>query len=141
MSKQIRPLVKFKKEHLATYKALIENAPVSSKKGEENCFYYKFSNMVLCREIYEEPIIFPNFFWANENKENNKKVNVEAGKFLVSGIYYNIEEWTKKVSINIFKTQIGIKTNDELKSLFQHIRENIGYYYYNENELNLIINK
>ncbi|MEW6274210.1 MAG: hypothetical protein AB1556_03735 [Bacillota bacterium] len=77
------------------------------------------------------------------NTPNNKCTITEMGRLLLTGWYYNIENFTKKIYRQIFnayryKAENGIQFNDlEFAEAVKHIRENIGYYYHHENELKI----
>ena len=140
MSKQIRPLVAFKKinpEPYAFYSDVFEKKKGLSKKAQENEFYWNYAYL----KINEKALITPPpFFWKSENNRNNKLTITELGRLLLTGWYYNIEEFTKELSGYVEKTYYklvkeGEAFNDmEIYKVVKHLRENISYYYHKPEE-------
>jgi hypothetical protein len=180
MSKQIRPLVAFKKAYPELYDNLTDkDNPGLSKKAQENEFYWNYVYHFLGVEPYKDildpaqiEIIegykekhnptkdnlqkfindikkatyhltkteFNSFFLTSWDKKNNKLTITEIGRLLLTGWYYNVEDWTKEVGLYIYKAyEKKVKEekgfNDlEIYKVVNHIRENIGYYYHNQIE-------
>jgi hypothetical protein len=85
------------------------------------------------------------FFWKDGDNRNNKLTITELGRLLLTGWYYGIEEYTKEISLYVFnaynkKVKEKEGFNDmEIYNLVKHIRENIGYYNSNKNEMKLFL--
>jgi hypothetical protein len=88
-----------------------------------------------------------SFFWETVDKKANIGTVSELGRLLLSGWYYgeDVEDFTLEIAIYIFrayqsKKESGEAFNDlEFKEAVKKIREDIGYYYHNQNELKLYI--
>jgi hypothetical protein len=142
MSKQIRPLVAFKKAYPERYDILTDKDNLGlSKKAQENEFYwmYAFCELNSFSKPLSEYLPHP-FFWKDENNKNNKLTITELGRLLLTGWYYNIEDYTKELSQYVLrahakKVKEAEEFNDlEIYEVVNHIRENIGYYYHNQIE-------
>ena len=140
MSKQIRPLTAYKKakpELYALYSDVFEKKKGLSKKAQENEFYWNYAYFKMNEKALITP---PPFFWKSENNRNNKLTITELGRLLLTGWYYNIEEFTKELSGYVEKTYYklvkeGKAFNDmEIYKVVKHLRENIRYYYHKPEE-------
>lgn len=156
MNKQIRPLAAYKKQNPRLCKTGFEFAEIigeSSAKGKENAWYWFHGFSEITRQFNESEKLAlqtdfkNNFFWRTENKCNNVATVSEMGRLLLTGWYYNIDDWTKEICKYVYrayqkKTERGDQFNDlEFKEAVKKIRENIGYYYHNKDELKLFILK
>lgn len=134
MTKQIRPLTAFKKQHPeyfnSVYSLAIETTTQRSKKGMENQWYLCYGGVEMDIKRYDP------FLFKNDNLTNKTTVS-EIGRFLLAGWYYGIKGFTKDVSIYIYnsfhkKLNAGGNFNDEeFAEVVKHIRSNISYYYHN----------
>lgn len=149
MSKQIRPLSAYKKAYREYYQMIDEltKDEATSKKGKENSWYWWYGSLEVdiggdntSTKRREDP-----FFFNKDGGKNNKGTVSELGRLLLTGWYYNIEDRTKEISLFVYrsyhkKLARGDGFNDlEFKEAVKHIRENIGYYYHNKEELKLYI--
>jgi hypothetical protein len=140
--KQIRPLVAYKKENPENYKAYltIDNGWEGlSKKAQENNFYWTYASMNIKKERMHP------FFWKDESNRNNKLTITELGRLLLTGWYCGIKDYTKEIALyvlNAYDKKVKEKEgfNDmEIYKVVKHIRENIGYYNSNKNELKIFM--
>jgi hypothetical protein len=136
MTKQIRPLTAFKKQN-PEYFNIVNNlanttSATKSKKGMENHLYFCYAGIEMGLKRGDR-------FFVNNDNFTNKTTISEIGRFLLTGWYYNIESFTKEVSIYIYnsfykKVNAGEKFNDmEFAEVVKHIRINISYYFDNVN--------
>lgn len=146
MSKQIRPLRALKKhigedDFKRLYNIWTEGAV--SKKDKENTFYWMYSYSSLSKN--ENNFFAESFFWKNVEEKNNILTITELGRLLLTGLYYDINDYTKEVGEYIYrayykKLNAGESFNDlEYYETVKHIRENIGYYYNNQPEVKYFI--
>jgi hypothetical protein len=141
VSKHIRPLAAFKKANPKLYNGLNFGNEGHSKKAQENEFYwtYAYVNLNDFSKDLETRDPAP-FFWKDENNKNNKLTITELGRLLLTGWYYDIEDYTKELSLYILKayekkTKDAKGFNDmEFYKVVKQLRENIGYYYYHKDE-------
>jgi len=145
--KHIRPLIAFKKANPELYAVFSMDIKATSKKGAENEWYWKYAYFKLVKLLNIDPTP-PSFFWHTGGEvKNNIGTVTELGRLLLTGWYYNAEDWAIKVGGYVYrayqrKKEKGEEFNDLLfKEAVNHIRENIGYYYHNEEELKLYILK
>lgn len=132
MSKQIRPLVAFKKENIEYYNSIVLSLyKEGSEKSKENNFYYSYAIMKLMRVDINE-----DFFFKNKAIEINRGLITELGRLLIYGWYYQLHDYTIGLcSLVIEKYLEGGKINRERAlELIKHIRENILYYNNNNKE-------
>ena len=156
MNKQIRPLAAYKKQNPRLCKTGFEFAKIigeSSAKGKENAWYWFHGFSEITRQFNESEKLAlqtdfkNNFFWRTENKCNNVATVSEMGRLLLTGWYYGIKDWTKEICKYVYrayqkKAERGDQFNDlGFKEAVKKIRENIGYYYQNKDELKLFILK
>lgn len=147
MSKNIRPLAAYKKANPERYKIISSSIESTSKKGHENEFYWLHCYYNSGIEIFDGNLNRPPnpFFWKSVNEKNNKGTVTELGRLFLTGWYHNVEDFTKEVGMYVYrayqrKHESGEAFNDlEFKDAVLHIRENIGYYYHNPNELKFYI--
>lgn len=155
MSKQIRPLSAYKKQNPDLYKivASILREESKSKKAQENNWYWSYAFFEIFFDVTTEEdrdknkngIVYEAFFWKTPNNRNNIGTITEMGRLFLAGWYYNIEDWTKEIGLYVYrsyhkKEEKGDSFNDlEFKEAVKHIRDNIGYYYHNKEELKLYI--
>lgn len=144
MSKQIRPLVAFKKENPELYSRYYNLAKegTTSKKGIENNFYLWYGALSL-KPIKQKGI--DSFLFTEAGDFTNKCTISEIGRLLLTGWYYDVEAYTKDVSNYVYnayhkKIKTGENFNDlDYSEVVKHIRENISYYYNNQPELKYLI--
>jgi hypothetical protein len=140
--KQIRPLVAYKKALPDLYKlylTVFDGWEGLSKKAQENNFYWNYAYFEMKKgEMHP-------FFLKDGDNRNNKLTITELGRLLLTGWYYGIEEYTKEISLYVFnaynkKVKEKEGFNDmEIYNLVKRIRENIGYYNSNKNEMKLFL--
>jgi hypothetical protein len=139
MCNQIRPLTAYKKANPKLYNILIDQEETKglSKKSQENAFYWSYA-YVNIRKFNK--LTAPPFFWKDENNKNNKLTITELGRLLLTGWYYDIEDYTKELSGYVerayYKKQKEAESfNDmEIYKVVKHLRENIAYYYHKQEE-------
>jgi hypothetical protein len=158
--KGIRPLTSFKKENPDLYDRLVNfidgGGSGYSKKQQENEIYWNycfFTSGIVKRfdnvsEIINEPEPKDpshKFFWKDAYTTNHKTLITEMGRLLLTGWYYNIEEFTKDICKNIYNGYLKANekgkafNEEEATKTLKNIRENIGYYYHNPDELKLYL--
>ena len=161
-TKQIRPLIAFKKENPMLYtlimKQLVSRFSGSrSTKQQENDFHFwycffesKINANVKGLELEERTKTREwQFFFKDPDTESNKSTVSEMGRLLLTGWYYGseAEDFTQEVCQQIFsawkfKLDNNQPFNDmEFGEAVKHIRENIGFYYYHRNELKIYMLK
>ena len=143
MNKVIRPLSKWKKENEErwqnVYMPLIKDSISESNKSIENEFYFVFCLFNLKEHELD------SFFYSSKGNWTNKVLVSELGRLLLYGWYYNIEEWTKEIGIYVYKGYKEREKNKEpldkkeISIKIKHIRDNIGYYYHNTSEVNMLL--
>jgi hypothetical protein len=155
MSPQIRPLVAYKKTNPSLYDLIngLSDTDGLSKKQQENEFYWNYcmleSKLVSSDRSLQEYRSQPAhlFFWKDEYNRNNKTTITEMGRLLLAGWYYDIEEFTIAVCRHIYNGWQRVKDNggniDDLifAEAVKHIRENIVYYYHNEQDMRVYLLK
>ena len=156
MNKQIRPLAAYKKQNPRLCKTGFEFAEIigeSSAKGKENAWYWFYGFTELDKKAigFDTDILKTNFkenfFFLTPNKRNNIATISEMGRLVLTGWYYGIKDWTKEICKYVYrayqkKAERGDQFNDlGFKEAVKKIRENIGYYYQNKDELKLFILK
>lgn len=148
---QIRPLTAYKKLNPKLYEIIAKayRDKNMSAKQQENDFYFWYCYFECGLFDFNKPLEEVKntpeykFFWKDPNTPNNKCTITEMGRLLLTGWYYDIKDFTKKVCRWVFsayryKEENGIPFNDlEFAEALKHIRENIGYYYHHENELKM----
>lgn len=146
MSKIIRPLAAFKKTNPELYNLYARDSESTSKKAQENEIYFSYCLFNLeDTEFKKRERGKDSFYFNAKGAYTNKGTVSEIGRLLLSGWYYNIEQWTQEVGKYIYraykkKESSGDPFNDlEFKEAVKHIRDNIGYYYNNKPELKLYI--
>lgn len=146
MKKHIRPLTAFKKANPLLYKILSYDLTSTSEKGKENEIYWNYAYWELNTNS-NMPKRPDEFYWKDYNNKNNIGTTTEMGRLLLTCWYYDIELFGKKICSYVYnswrrKVNKNEKFNDlEFQKLVKHIRENLDYYYHNENELKLYILK
>ena len=135
--KHIRPLTAFKKANPNLYQLCVEafkgDKGKLSKKQEENeiCYWY---GLLESFDKEASPELKPLFF--NEfGNSINKTLVTEIGRLLLTGWYYDIEEFTREICNCAFNDLKHKKEINELTKSVRHIRQNISYYFYNKEEL------
>lgn len=148
MSKQIRPLTAFKKANPLYYKDHLKKYEDrgASKKDKENRLYWVYCYLQISNK---DDFASEGFFWKKAPNSleafNNKLTITELGRLLLTGWYYNIEDYTKEVAGYIHrayykKLNAGGGFNDlEYYEVVKHIRENVLYYYNNQPEAKYFI--
>jgi hypothetical protein len=110
-----------------------------SKKGKENEWYFYYCAMEMRNK--DDGILAP-FFWTSQGEKHNICTSSEMGRLLLTGWYYNIQDWAKNVCGYVYKSyhrKTG-KFNDLIfAKAVKQIRENVGYYYHNEPQLKLFV--
>lgn len=147
MSKQIRPLTAYKKANPNLFDLLdsLTGEKIKSKKGRENAWYFTYGLYETETGVEDYEARYEDSFFYVEGKRTNISTVSELGRLLLTGWYYNIEDWAKRISLYVYnsyhkKTERGDTFNDlEFKEAIKHIRDNIGYYYHNAEELKLYI--
>lgn len=90
---------------------------------------------------------YNSFFFNSIGEETNMGTVSEIGRFLLTGWFYDVQEFSKEISGYVYnaykKTEAsGDVFNDlDFQKAVKHIRENIRYYYNNSQELKLYILK
>lgn len=139
MNNQIRPLTAYKKTNKELYSLVWNLTNSNSLKGKENDFYFYYCNFNLDKRGKD------SFFYNSEGMCTNKGTVSEIGRILLTGWYYDIEEFTKEIGIYIYNAFKKIESennnfNDlEFQKAAKHIRNNILYYYQNKDKLKLYI--
>lgn len=144
--KHIRPIAAYKRVNPELYKHYNDIVSVlglkaGSSKQKENNFYHAYG-MYMCGESVTEDKT--GFFVANDNYVNICTIT-EMGRLLLTGWYYNIENFTidicrKLYNAYAYKKNNNIVFNDlEFAKAIIYIRENAGYYYHNEDELKIYL--
>ena len=125
---------------------LTQEEPTTSKKARENSWYWWYGSLEMDRgdktstKRRRDP-----FFFTDSGSKSNKGTVSELGRLLLTGWYYNVEDWAKEISFYVYrsyhkKLDRGEPFNDlEFKEAVKYIRENVGYYYHNKEELKLYI--
>jgi hypothetical protein len=150
MSKQIRPLVAFKKQQRELYDLHYNLAKerTTSKKGIENNFYFWYGALSLKNIKGKDSLNVKgkdSFIFTEQGNFTNKCTITEIGRLLITGWYFNIEDYTKELSSYIYKAyHKKLNTTEKFNDLHysevvKHIRENIAYYYKNQPEVKLFI--
>jgi hypothetical protein len=141
--KHIRPLTAYKKANPDFYHFCWENDDLNdskSKKGKENLGYWIYCWIKLDKSSKEGK---PNpFFWNTAKSKNNLSTISEMGRLLLTAWYYNIEEWAMNVCgyvYNSYNKKDNSFNDLEFAKVVKHIRENIGFYLHNEQQLKLYI--
>ena len=147
--KQIRPLSAFKKANKKHFDLITTSADskIHSKKQQEIIWYFQYCCLHLSSNFDEEfpqdkDAWFKFFFTASGYKRRNVLIISEIGRVMLYGWYYDINEFAERIAMFIIRSMLKNegKLNDiEYKEACTHIRNNIGYYYQNENELKLYI--
>lgn len=148
-NKHIRPIASYRKANPELYRVINYNVSDTklSKKQEENNFYWMYACFELDFFKRSKEGGFNKFCWKDENTKNNICTITEMGRLHLTGWYYNIENFTlglckKLYAAYNYKIDNNIQFNDlEFSKAIIHIRENIGYYYHNENELKIYLLK
>jgi len=141
----IRPLAAFKNKNPEIYEAVNSfcNKNNMSAKHKENEFYWHYCFMF--GSFVDSENLFPSFFFSDPGTFINKSTITEMGRLLLTGWYYNIEEFAKKTCqyiVNGYEKAEDKKINDlEFAKAVKHIRENIGYYYHHEGDLKVYLMK
>ncbi len=154
--KDIRPLTAFKKENPAIYDLFIDplkEGLKGSKKQQENEFYWNycfyesgintFKGKIYDKARKNDPVW--QFFFRDEHTQNHKAIITELGRLLLAGWYYNIEDFTKDICRHVYNGYIKANEHNrvfnemEARQAVKHIRNNIGYYYHNQEELKIYL--
>ena len=148
MNKAIRPLSKWKKENedrwMFLYMPLIKESIPESKKSIENEFYFVHCIFTLETD-FKTKREQDSFYYTPKGNLTNKVLVSEIGRLLLYGWYYNIEEWTKEIGLSVYKGYKEREKNKEhldkkeISIKIKHIRDNIGYYYHNTSEVNILL--
>lgn len=147
MSKQIRPLSAYKKANPNLFHLLdsLAGKEINSKKGRENAWYFTYGLYETETGVEDYEARYEDSFFLVGRERTNISTVSELGRLLLTGWYYNIEDWAKEISFYVYnsyhkKLDRGDAFNDlEFKEAIKHIRDNIGYYYHNKDELKLYI--
>lgn len=92
-------------------------------------------------------IEYNSFFFTVTGEETNMGTVSEIGRFLLTGWFYNVQDWSKEISGYVYNAYKKIETSKDVfndldfQKAVKHIRENIRYYYNNSQELKLYILK
>jgi len=130
--KQIRPLVKFKKERKKLVKHILRDCHAGCEKSEDNEIYVYmcYLNTVGLTELKG----YPNFYFNRKGNHCNKGLKVLIGQITLLGWYYEVEDFADNIGANIIK--LHSKENDVYcKAAAKHIKNNFDYYYQNPSEL------
>ncbi|MDW7670792.1 MAG: hypothetical protein SCK57_08145 [Bacillota bacterium] len=154
-SKQIRPLTVYRRENPEMYDYITSSFIMGNKKLSEkqieNEFYWWYGVVASKGDEQEDSqgieakIKRKRFFLKDENTRQNKVVGAEIGRLLLHGWYYDIQDFTKKISgyiISGYHSKIDrnkIINDSEFVDAVKHIRENLLYYYNHEHELKLYL--
>lgn len=152
-NKHIRPLVSYKKCNPKIYDLLLNDSSLpgltgQSKKEKENNSYYMyawhFSGIKVIDETLSGSEQYNPFFFDTSGsiKATHKTIVSELGRLLLTGWYYNIEDWTKEICgyvYNSYQTKKELFNEYKFTEVIKSIRENIGYYYHRPDELKLYI--
>jgi len=150
-NKHIRPLTSYKKCNPVHYDFLLHGSlpglEGNSKKDEENKVYYLYawhwSGIKSIDDSSESERYNPFFFDTSESTRfTHKTIITELGRLLMTGWYYDIEDWTKEICgyvYNSYNTKKELFNEYKYTEVIKSIRENIGYYYHNLDELKLYI--
>lgn len=90
---------------------------------------------------------YNSFFFTVTGEETNMGTVSEIGRFLLTGWFYDVQDWTKEISGYVYNAYKKIETSKDVfndldfQKAVKHIRENIRYYYNNSQELKLYILK
>jgi hypothetical protein len=150
MNKVIRPLSKWKKQNFEmwqnVYLPLFQDIQIESKKSVESYAYYLYCTFNLKGTDYlvKRPHM-DSFYFTSKGNHTNKVLVSELGRLLLFGWYYNIEDWTNGIALYVYRAYKEREKNKEtfnsieVSKKIKHIRENIGYYYNNTSEVNLLL--
>ena len=151
MSKTIRPITAYKRANPEFYNlcnSSVLHKGIASKKQQENRFYYSYA-FHNSNTFKKDTGIKENKFWFGD--DGNTKVNVctitEMGRILLYGWYYDIVNFTLDICQQIYnaynyKVANGLKFNDmEFSKALILLRENLGYYYHNQDEYKIFLLK
>lgn len=130
--KQIRPLVKFKKERKELVQFILRDSRSHCEKSEDNEIYAAmcFTNTSGISELKG----YPNFYWNSKGNHSNKGLKILIGQITILGWYYEVEDFANNIGANIIK--LHSKENDVYcKAAAKHIKNNFVYYYQNPLEL------
>jgi len=105
---------------------------------------------LLQEKILDSPEAFPHlfesklnpFFLKDINTKNNISTVTALGRLMLTGWYYNVKEFTNEVVKYVYRSYN--RPNSVFEDLtfaksVDRIRENIGYYYHNQDDLKLFI--
>ncbi len=154
--KNIRPLTAYKKENTASYNLFMDplrQGITGSKKQQENEFYWNycfyrsginsFKGKIFDEARKNDPAW--QFFFKDEHTQNHKAIITELGRLLLAGWYHNIEEFTKDICHHVYNGYIKANEHNkvfkemEARQAVKHIRNNIGYYHNNQEELKIYL--
>jgi hypothetical protein len=151
-NRHIRPLISFKKCNPKLYNLLLkESLPGlegQSKKDQENNSYYiyawHFSGIKSIDKTLSGYEQYNPFFFDTSGslKLTHKTIVSELGRLLLTGWYYNIEDWAKEICGYVYNSYLTKKEQfNEYKftEVIKSIKENVGYYYHRPDELKLYI--
>jgi hypothetical protein len=143
--KHIRPLSAFKRTNPKTYALAMSFVDSGSKKDRENAFYRIYARWYsgIPWDLSDGgPIQWNPFYFDKTNQEVNRAIVTEMGRLLLAGWYYNVQPFTVEVCGYIYKSYLKKREafNElEFADKLKHIRENIGYYVNNPNDLKLYV--
>lgn len=145
-NKHIRPLTLYKKNNPEAYRILLQSdiggLVAKSKKDQENNCYYLYAWHFSGIEYRVNEDLNPFFIDRNTLKFVRKTIVTELGRLLLTGWYYNAEDWARTICGYVYNSYCtkGDQFNEyRFTAAVKHIRENIGYYYHNPDELKLYI--
>ena len=132
--KQIRPLVKFKKERKELVQFILRDCHSHCEKSEDNEIYAAMCYNDTIGLIGSEPFPYPSFYFNSKGNHSNKGLKVLIGQITLLGWYYEVEDFADNIGANIIK--LHSKENDVYcKAAAKHIKNNFDYYYQNPSEL------
>ncbi len=153
----IRPLTAFKIKNPALYDLIIDPTDkglAGSKKHHENEFYWNYCFFESGVYNFEGGNLYDEarksdptwlFFFKDEHTQNHKAIITELGRLLLTGWYYNLADFTKDICGHVYSGYI--KANEQHKvfkeleaaAAVKQIKNSIGYYYNNQEELKMYL--
>lgn len=145
----IRPISAYKKANPVQYGFYSSPGCLGlkggSKKQEENNFYYVYA--FFCSGIDRGTKESPNPFImdATGRTLNNKTTVAELGRLLLTGWYYNLEEYAKQICGYIDRIYNNTAEKDRallsglMTQAVTHLRENLPYYAQHKEEAKLYL--
>lgn len=146
----IRPLAAFKKQNPEPYKKYLERMKIfelqgGSKKQQENNFYYvyAFFSDGIEKGTHESPN--PFLLDKKGSTRNNVTTVTELGRLLLTGWYYNLEEFAKQICGYIDRIYNNTAEQDRplisglMTEAINHLRDNLQYYAQNSDQMKLYL--